>query len=196
MFSNDIRIQNDELDRYKRRIEPLFDDARTAGEHEAAVQALGELLGFESSRPEQEADTGSTLDVLWLSTHAFQCCPIELKTNKRSRNSQINISDVGQCFNHLEWLKRNHPKMKVLGLVIVGGLPKVSTEASPSEVMWHSDVGAFRSLYEDAMTMLRSLQRMPPLDRYAEINALCVRPEWQLDAIFAKIRGVQAIGLK
>jgi Type III restriction enzyme, res subunit len=196
IFSNEISVQNDILDRYKRQIELLFDDRLTASDHEAAIRALGELLGFVASRPEQEADTGSTLDVLWLSPHTRQSLPIELKTNKRSQSSLINMRDIGQCFIHLEWLKSTHPDFAVLGMLIVGGVAKLSPETQPSEQMWHTNVNAFKSLYEETMVMLKALQRMTPLDRYAEISALCVRPEWQLGAIFAKIKGQLAMTLK
>jgi hypothetical protein len=122
--------------------------------------------------------------------------PIELKTKKLSKKSQINISDLGQCFNHLEWLKNSHPDVNVLGMLIVSDTTSLSDEAKPSDQMWVSDLGGFKMVYDEAMGMLRALQRMTPLDRYAEINALCVRPEWQLDAIFTKVRGKKALTLK
>ncbi|TIM96819.1 MAG: DEAD/DEAH box helicase [Mesorhizobium sp.] len=190
IFINDVRIQNDHFAKYERRISPLFDHSRSASEHEEALRTLGELVGFQATRPEQESDTNSTLDVLWLSSSASKCILIELKSKKR-QDSVVNAADVGQAYNHLQWVSQSHGESQILGLIIVGGLPKKSPEAAPSEVMWASDTSRFKALFDDTMQMLRSLQRMAPLDRYAEMTAVCARAEWQPDAIFERLRGIR-----
>jgi hypothetical protein len=55
--------------------------------------------------------------------------------------------------------------------------------------MWVAGLDVFRQLYEDAIQMLLALQRMKPADRYAEIDALVSRAEWQPSAIFQRLRG-------
>ena len=190
-----MRIQNDQIDRYKRIITPLFDSKRTAGDHEEALRSFGELLGFESTRPEQEEDNDSTLDVLWSSPTAHQGIPFSLKTKKKSMGS-INQTDVGEAFNHLEWLAKTHKSMQVLGLIFVSESQECTKAAAPSDNMWLTDVDRIKRLYEETVQMLLALQRMKPLDRYVEIGALSTRAEWQPNAIFERIRGNRLIDKK
>jgi hypothetical protein len=184
IFENDIRIQNHHIERYERAILPLFDSKATSGEHEEAARVFGELLGFKSTRPEQDED-GCTLDVLWEAEEGGAILQ-ELKTKKE--NPRINKEDVGQGFNHLEWAAKTL-KTPVLGLIFVSPAQECTKDATPSDQMWVAGLDVFRQLYEDAIQMLLALQRMKPADRYAEIDALVSRAEWQPSAIFQRLRG-------
>jgi hypothetical protein len=190
IFNNDIKIQNDQIKRYDRMILPLFDGEATTNQHEEALRYFGELLGFEATRPEQEADSESTLDVLWRSPAVNEAILFELKT-KKGADKAINSADVGQGFNHLKWAENALKGTKALGLVFVSYAQQCSREASPSEDMWVANLGYFRALYDEVIQMLYALQRLKPLERYAEIEALCTRAEWQPGAIFARLRGVR-----
>jgi hypothetical protein len=190
IFNNDIRVQNDHIKRYERMILPLFDSKASAAQHEEATRAFGELLGFEASRPEQEQDNQSTLDVLWQSPTARQAILLELKT-KKGAEKVINKDDVGQGFNHLQWAAGSLKDTEVLGLIFLCYTQGCTKEASPSDLMWVATLDAFRTLYEETMQMLYALQRMKPLERYAEIEALSTRAEWQPEAIFQRLRGVR-----
>ncbi len=190
LFMNDVRIQNDHFAKYSRQVRPLFDPLRSANEHEEAMRFLGELLGFESTRPEQESETGSTLDVLWLASLTKKAILIELKSKKRL-DKPVNATEVGQCSNHLQWVRQEHPEYEILGVVIVGGQSLRTPEAAPTDEMWVSSVDSFQRLFEESMQMLHSLQRMAPLDRYPEMAALSARAEWQADSIFSRISGVR-----
>ncbi len=57
--------------------------------------------------------------------------------------------------------------------------------------MWVAALDRFRVLYDETIQMLLALQRMMPLERYAEIDAMCGRAEWQPEAIFARLRGAR-----
>ena len=118
IFSNDIRVQNDHIKRYERLILPLFDDQTSSSQQEEALRSFGELLGFDATRPEQETDTQSTLDDLWLSAQKHQAILFELKTKKKP-DQMINAADVGQGHNHLEWMERTHNGVSILGLIFV-----------------------------------------------------------------------------
>lgn len=43
---------------------------------------------------------------------------------------------------------------------------------------------------------IRALQRMSPIERYAEIEAMVTRPEWQPEAIFQRLRGKRLADVK
>lgn len=174
IFANDIRVQNDHIAKYDRLIKPLFDPNASASEHEEALRSFGELLGFEASRPEQETDNESTLDVLWLATSADGTILFELKTKKKP-DGALNLDDIGRGFNHLEWAADAHAGASPYGLIFICDGQRCVKAASPSEQMWVAGVGAFRQLYDETIQMLRALQRMTPLNRYAEIAAISAR---------------------
>lgn len=195
IFNNDIRLQNDKINRYERTILPLFDSKASSGQHEEALRTFGELLGFEATRPEQESDAGSTLDVMWRSASSGQAILFELKT-KKGNEAAVNKADVGQGFNHLQWASDDIKDTRVLGLIFVAYAKTCTSEASPSDNMWVATLDLFRALYDETVQMLYALQRMKPLERYAEIEALCTRAEWQAENIFARLRGMRLTDVK
>ncbi|AVT75944.1 hypothetical protein RPPS3_18810 [Rhodopseudomonas palustris] len=188
IFANDVRHQNDMINRYERTIMPLFDSSETSSAHEEAMRAFGEALGFEATRPEQEGDSGSTLDVLWESDELKRSILLELKT-KKGTNSVINLDDVGQAFNHMEWNRGR--SSQAFGIILVGLTGKRSPEAAPSDEMWISTLASFRHLYDDFLQMLLATQRLPPNQRYTEIEAVSGRAEWQPSAIFERLKGLR-----
>ena len=195
VFNNDIRVQNDHINRYERMILPLFDSKASSGQHEEALRSFGELLGFDASRPEQEADNGSTLDVLWRAPDTHQAILFELKTKKGGEKA-INKIDVGQGFNHLQWAEDTITDSKILGLIFVSYTQERTREASPSDLMSVATLDRYRALYDETIQMLLALQRMKPLDRYGEIEALCTRVEWQPKAVFQRLRGSRLLDVR
>lgn len=194
IFENDIRVQNDHINRYDRAIAPLFDPTASPNQHEEAMRAFGELLGFEATRPEQEKDNESTLDVLWHSPDTDQAILLELKTRKYENG--INMNDVGQGFNHYQSASNTFRGTKLLGLIFVCPNKTCTREAAPSADMWVSDLSEFRRLYEETNQMLLAVQRLEPQQRYVEIEALSQRPEWQPQTIFERLRGTKLVDLK
>ena len=88
------------------------------------------------------------------------------------------------------------PDTKLLGLVFVCPREQCSREAAASDAMWVSGLDKFRKLFEETIQMLLAVQRLNPLERYTEIEALATRAEWQPDAIFQKLRGVRLTDAK
>src|SRR5262245_45074158 len=71
-------LYNREIRQLKSRLRDL--DGGTPRQMEAAVRALGEMLGFEATRPDNDDGTGP--DVLWTDNVTEQCLGLELKTDK------------------------------------------------------------------------------------------------------------------
>ncbi|WP_051448271.1 DEAD/DEAH box helicase family protein [Bradyrhizobium sp. WSM1417] len=188
IFANDIRHQNDQIAKVERSVASLFDNTASVPQHEEAMRALGDALGFIASRPEQEQDNGSTLDVLWRNEFTKQSILLELKTKKKPDGS-LNIDEVGQGFNHLEWSANAHSGEAILGLIFVCMCQKRSQESAPSNDMWLANLAPFRTVYDELVQMLYALQRLTPLQRIPEMQAVSERAEWQPDAIFARLRG-------
>lgn len=187
IFVNDTRIQNDNISRYERLILPLFDGEATANQHEEALRTFGELLGYEASRPEQEKDNESTLDVLWYWPSTKEAILVELKTKKPEQG--INKKDVGQGFNHLQSAANTLKDSKLLGLIFACPNESCTKDSAPSEQMWVSALDKFRRLYDEVVQTLLALQRLTPAERYIEIEAMSTRAEWLPAAIFLKLRG-------
>lgn len=179
IFANDVKAQNDQIAKIERAITLLFDSKASVPQHEEAARAFGDALGFIASRPEQEQDNGSTLDVLWRDDVSSQAILLELKTKKKP-DGLLNIDDVGQGFNHLEWATKAHSGDAILGLIFLSLCQKRSKETSPSKEMWLANLAPFRVLYDEFIQMLYALQRMTPLQRVPEMQAVAQRAEWQL----------------
>jgi hypothetical protein len=158
IFENDVRVQNDHITRYDRAIAPLFDPTASSNQHEEAMRSFGELLGFEATRPEQEKDNESTLDVLWNSLDTREAILLELKTRKYENG--INRGDVGQGFNHYQAAANALKGSRLLGLIFVCPNMTCTREATPSSEMWVCDIGTFRRLYEETNQMLLAVQRL------------------------------------
>jgi hypothetical protein len=191
-FASDVRHQNDQIAKIERIVGPLFDPSASASQHEEAMRSFGDILGFSATRPEQDDDNACTLDVLWRNETKTESVLIELKTKKKPEG-MIGIDDIGQGFNHMEWVTSTFPEEQVLGLIIVSLSQKRSAETSPSKDMWLANLAPFRQLFDEFLQSLAALQRLAPLQRVSEMEAFALRAEWQPEAIFLRLRGIQML---
>jgi hypothetical protein len=158
------------------------------------MRSLGDVLGVTATRPEQDDDNACTLDVLWRNETKKESILIELKTKKKPEG-MIGIDDVGQGFNHMEWVTSTFPEEQVLGLIIVSLSQKRSAETSPSKDMWLANLAPFRELFDEFLQSLAALQRLTPLQRVPEMEAFALRAEWQPETIFLRLRGIQMLSV-
>lgn len=111
---------------------------------EQALAELGELLGFESSRPDKTFGKGP--DVLWLYPEEKAGVAFEAKTGKKSEGN-YSKDDVGQVHNHRQWLDDTYPDFKVQ-IALVGRMLPVTDSASPSPDLRVIELEPFRGLLE------------------------------------------------
>ena len=192
IFASDVRHQNDQIAKIERTIGPLFDPKASASQHEEAMRSLGDFLGFTATRPEQDEDNACTLDVLWRNEGRKQAILIELKTKKKP-DGIVGVDDVGQSFNHIEWVTKSFPDYTILGLIVVCLCQKRSPESAPSADMWLANIKPFREVFDDFMQALAAVQRLTPLQRVSEIEAFALRSEWQPDTLFSRLRGTRLL---
>jgi hypothetical protein len=93
---------------------------------EEAIRKLGEYLGLESTRPERERGTGP--DVLW-DTEGGPAFNQELKTDK-GPNSNYYKKDVGQLYDHTQWVRDNSASTTILS-TFVGPVLSAADDANP-----------------------------------------------------------------
>lgn len=134
----------------------------SSNQAEEAVRQLGQSLGYISTRPDNDHDIGP--DVLWVDDKSPQIgIGFELKTDKGA-DSTYSKDDIGQCLNHLEWMKSD-AGLQVQGLILVGPYCSVSGSASPSPEVFISPLSKFAELAEVYLGLLRQCHEQPSSER-------------------------------
>ena len=101
-YSNTISI---EMPKTMRSDLAPLDGTGTVGQTEEALRCLGQFLGLDATRPDNDPGTGP--DVLWVGEGGLAVC-MEVKTCK-TETSFYRKNDVGQLHNHVQWVKRPLP---------------------------------------------------------------------------------------
>jgi len=97
---------------------------------EEALRRLGEFIGLEATRPEQDCGTGP--DVLWRAPEHKSGAAIEAKTNKKDNSQYRKKEDIGQFHDHIQWLETNCSN-ETFYKIIVGKKHRVSEDANPPD---------------------------------------------------------------
>jgi hypothetical protein len=153
----------------------------SSGEHEEAVRMFGELLGIDSSRPDNELGLGP--DVLWADELQKYVLAFELKT-KKSQPAKYNKEEIGQAHNHLQWVSEKYPNCKCDGLLIVGPAGACSKEASPSDTIYLVETAALQKRMEELTAKIDDTRGRTILERWTALKELGGFPEWQLEGWF------------
>ena len=118
-----------------------LDGSGSARQVEEALRCLGQYLGLQSARPDNEFCVGP--DVLWLGEDGFAIC-MEVKTCKEE-SSLYRKREVGQLHSHVQWVRDNYEDSDILP-VFVGPLVPPSEDASPSPEMKVIELRQFEDL--------------------------------------------------
>ncbi len=102
-FIQSFSTDNDILSYIDETLKHLIYEKDKSDKFEEALRSLGDLLGFESSRPERDLKEG--FDVLWLSEN-FSFV-MEAKSEKFPDN-KISKSDIEQLYHSLEWFESKY----------------------------------------------------------------------------------------
>lgn len=151
---------------------------------EEGIRTLGEILGFSSSRPDNDEGTGP--DVLWKDESQPRQIGFELKTDKSS-SSSYSKADINQGLGHLEWMKSNFPEHTILGLTFVGPILKPDKKASPSANLTQVDVVQFVHLKEKLVSLVLDIRKRTPMERVIEISRISEHSDWDLESILSAL---------
>ncbi|MBJ3786350.1 DEAD/DEAH box helicase family protein [Devosia sediminis] len=157
------------------------DDSNAA---EAGVRQLGELLGFDSTRPDNDEGTGP--DVLWRCDEELLQVGFELKTDKKSPATYFK-KDIGQGHDHLEFMAAKNPGHRSLGLAFVGPAGKVDAKANPSDQMSLCQTSAMSELGRKLLALLEDFRRLTPMERVIAVSDETERAGWRLENILASL---------
>jgi replicative superfamily II helicase len=101
-----------------------------AKKFEAAIQSLGELLGYESQRPDKEIRKG--FDNLWCGVNncyeLFECKSEVLETREA-----INKHEVGQMNNHIAWFRSVYGESTAANFYMIAATKDFTRESDLSE---------------------------------------------------------------
>lgn len=161
-----------------------FIDGGTPNQAEAGMRALGELLGFTSTRPDNDEGIGP--DVLWRDEKNAQMVALELKTDKDAPGA-YSKDDIGQGHNHIEWLEKNHSAFDLLGLLFVGPDGAASDKASPSKQMGLCRTASAVALRDGILALVEEMRRKTPMERFIAISTETGRDFWSLEKIFERL---------
>ncbi len=156
-ISKEFRISSDGRVSLPKSIDTellYLDGSGTSNQTEEALRALGKYLGLVATRPDNDVGTGP--DVLWVCEDGPTLC-IDAKTDKKT-TSTYNKKDIGQMFDHLQWVDSNTDSNEVMPL-FVGPLVKVSSEANPPDNFRVSTLLEFCRLGNRLKTVLYDVSR-------------------------------------
>lgn len=117
----------------KALIADLSWNPKTTDKFEAAMQDLGNLLGFGAQRPDKSYKDGGP-DVLW-ATHAGKFVVMECKSGVEDRSKPITKDFCNQLLGSESWFKSKYDKNNGVDLVLVHPISKFGPQASPSANM-------------------------------------------------------------
>jgi len=156
------------ISKLRRALAPLSQES-SAFSVEEAIRVLGEALGLESTRPDNEGEGGP--DVLWRDPSVKICLGIEAKTEKKSP-AIYNSDDIGKGHNYLGWMHKAYKDDEVLGLVYVGPSGECSDRATPSGDMYQMELPAFETVANRWIAGLEDLWNEPPVGRILRTHAM------------------------
>jgi hypothetical protein len=121
---------------------------------ESALQQLGELLGFESQRPDKEIRKG--FDNLWCGVDnqyiLFECKNEVLPTRK-----SINKDEVGQFNNHIAWFREEYASSAQASYFLIAPTKNISYAANFSDAVSIIKAGKLNELKKNVKSFVNSL---------------------------------------
>lgn len=162
----------------KLKSELSFIDKGTSKQAEVSVRKLGEILGFSSTRPDNDQGTGP--DVLWVDDESHITMGFELKTDKNAPARYHKIKDIGQGHDHLSWIEQQYVDHSHLGLLYVGPNGAVDDNANPSSMMGLCTIETMIALREQVIALIDDLMKLTPIERVAAIEKESILEKWKL----------------
>jgi hypothetical protein len=165
----------------------------SSNQQEEALRQVGERLGFQASRPDNDDHTGP--DVIWLDEKMKYLIAFELKTDKNDP-AEYTKTEIGQSLNHIEWVKENYSDYKFDGVLIVGPDGTCAGNASPSGELWLTTPTKLKACVSRFCATIDDVRGRTALECWTGLNEIGQLPEWQLQGIFAQVRQKQFTAMK
>lgn len=155
----------------------------TTNQKEEAVRTLGELLGYQSTRPDNDQETGP--DVLWIDADK-NLLGFELKTEKNDPATYYK-KDIAQGHDHLQWIQRKYGDHHLQGMVYVGPTGVVENKANPSDLMYLMPLNELAELANFLVAGLKDVNAALPIERGTAAQTLCANSRFTLSGGLASL---------
>ena len=143
----------------------VLDGTGSVKQTEEALRCLGQYLGLDSTRPDNEYGTGP--DVLWIC--AGVALVLEAKTDKEA---QYTKDDIGQLSDHMQWVENNYEGNEKLP-VFVGPLNGPTRKANPSDDVLVMDLSELKNLGDRLIAAYEDIaNRALPLTLNQEVETV------------------------
>jgi hypothetical protein len=159
-------------------ISMLGDEKNSSNKREEACRLVGELMGFETARPDNVHKKGP--DVVWSSEDDKTLIAFELKTQKQDQATKYKKDAVGQSLNHIEWLEENYEGYTFDGVVIVGHTGELSYNASPGEHLFLLTAEELCQISNNFLARIDDLVGRTQLETWQMVQELGALPEFQI----------------
>lgn len=167
----------------RRNISIVGNRSKSSNEREEACRIIGELLGFETARPDNVFKKGP--DVVWSSEENKELIAFELKTQKKEGDTTYKKDAVGQSLNHIEWLQEHYDGYGFSGVIVLGPLGVVSGNASPGDHLFLTSPDEFCEVCNGFVARIDDLVGRTQLERWHMLKELGMLPEYQIDGLSA-----------
>ncbi len=172
------------IKRLKEDLEKIGKTTTSTNQYEEAVRRLGEFLGFQSTRPDNDKHVGP--DVIWVDEHNKSLISFELKTDKQGK-AQYNKEDIGQGLNHLEWVNAQYNNYQHLSLLYVGPDWNVSVQANPSSKMGLCTIRVIEELKDEVIALINDISSSASSKIEEVISQKSTEEKWQLQSLLQKL---------
>lgn len=190
-----LRLSGDkftsELNKIKNSLSYIIEGNDT-NKAEEATRILGELLGFNSIRPDNDTDTDTGPDGLWLDDSNMLQLGFELKTGKF--NGRYSKDEINQSLGHLSWMKNNYPNHSIVGLIIVGHDGEVGDQANPAPEMSLCLPSSMESLRDELIALVDDLRSTTQSNMEARISTVSQDERWSLMEISKRLEDKKLLG--
>lgn len=156
----------------------LGNGKNSSNQREEACRFIGELLGFETARPDNVHKKGP--DVVWSSAEDQMLIAFELKTQKKDEGTTYKKDAVGQCLNHIEWVQENYEGFNFAGVVIVGPIGQLSDNATPGEGLFLLTTEELCQIAKNFLARIDDLVGRTQLETWHMVQELGKLPEFQI----------------
>lgn len=167
--------------RLQSKLEPL--NGGTTNQMEEAFRELGAVLGFTSTRPDNEYNTGP--DVMWVDHGKLLAIGLELKTDKLV-DSQYTKSEISQALDHDSWMEKNAGSVNKIGVVLVGPSAGVSSQANPTSRLFSVESEVAVSIRDQFLGVIQDAFGLPSGSR-REFLERSFSEGWQLSDLAKKL---------
>lgn len=165
----------------RRNIAVVANSSKSSNEREEACRAIGELMGFDTARPDNVFKKGP--DVIWSTEDGKRLIAFELKTQKKDEKATYKKDAIGQCLNHIEWVEENYEDYSFDGVTIIGPIGTVSGNASPGDDLFLATPEEFCQFSSNFVARIDDLVGRTQLERWHMVNELGTLPEFQIEGL-------------